>query len=91
MMKKLPRSLLAFRMARLETLEYVVRRLLREHMLDSGITPDDVDEYAQRAKQHFAAHPPLNVPAPEMTAAVDLFFNTLSAELKTAASSLPRR
>jgi hypothetical protein len=84
---RIPRSLLAFRMARLATLEYVVHLLMREHMRRAGQSASDAQTYAEQAKRHFETHPPLGIPAPEMIAAVDLFFNTLSADVRTDAAS----
>jgi len=81
-MAKIPKSLLAFRMARLEMLEYVVRGLMREHLRQAGQSAADVANYSAQARQHFETHPPLGIPQPEMIAAVDLFFNALAADIK---------
>jgi hypothetical protein len=86
-MIRFPRSLLAFRMARLATLEYVVSRLMREHLRRAGQSAADVPAYAEQARRHFAAHPPLGIPAPEMVAAIDLFFNALAADMRTEATN----
>ena len=86
-MAKIPTSLLAFRMARLEVTEYVARMLMSEHLRRNGQSASDVPLYAEQAKQHFETHLPLGIPRPEMTAAVDLFFNALTADIKADASS----
>jgi hypothetical protein len=81
-MAKVPRSLLAFRMARLETLEYVVRQMMRAYLRQSGQSAADVPAHAQRAKEYFATHAPFGIPQPEMVAAIDLFFNALAADVR---------
>jgi len=81
-MVKIPASLLAFRMARLETVEYVVRVQMRDLLRQAGQSASDVSGYAEQAKRHFETHPPFGIPRPEMVAAVDLFFNTLAADVK---------
>jgi hypothetical protein len=86
-MTKLPKSLLAFRMARLEVLEYVARQLMREQLSRAGQSAADVAAHAADARRHFATHPPLAVPQPEMAAAVDLFFNALAADLREEAGA----
>jgi hypothetical protein len=86
-MVKFPRSLLAFRMARLATLEYVVQLLMREHLRRAGQSASDVQTYSEQAKRHFEMHPPHGIPTPEIIAAVDLFFNTLAADLRTGSAS----
>jgi hypothetical protein len=82
-MAKIPTSLLAFRMARLEVTEYVTRMLMREYLTHGAPEAADVRLYAERVKRHFEIHPPFGIPRPEMVAAIDLFFNTLAAEMKT--------
>jgi hypothetical protein len=81
-MTRMPKSLLAFRMARLEVLDHVVRSLLREQMRAEGQSADDVAARSAGTRRHFETHPPLGVPAAEMVAAIDLFFNALAAEMK---------
>jgi hypothetical protein len=81
-MTRIPKSLLAFRMARLEVLDHVVRSLVREQMRAAGQSADDVAARAVEVRRHFEAHPPFGIPAPEMVAAIDLFFNALAADLK---------
>jgi hypothetical protein len=80
-------SLLAFQMARLATLEYVVHILMREHLRRAGQSASDVKAYSEPAKKHFETHPPLGIPAAAMTAAVDLFLNTLAAGVNTDAAN----
>ncbi|HET6306215.1 MAG TPA: hypothetical protein VFG12_03460 [Rhodopila sp.] len=82
-MAKIPTSLLALRMDRLEVTEYVARALLRDQLRRTGRAPAELHRYAEQAGRHFAAHRPFGIPAPEMTAALDLFFNPLAAELGT--------
>jgi hypothetical protein len=82
-MARIPASLLAFRMARLEILEYVVRVQMRDLMRQAGQSASDVSAYAEQAKRHFETHPPFGIPRPEMVAAVDLFFNSLAADVTT--------
>jgi hypothetical protein len=82
-MARVPSSLLAFRMARLETLDYVVRMLMREQLHAARQSAADVPAYAEQAKRHFETHPPFGIPKPEMTAAVDQFFNALAADLNS--------
>ena len=81
-MTRMPKSLLAFRMARLEVLDHVVRSLLHEQMRSAGQSAEDVAARAAQVRRHFETHPPFGIPAPEMAAAIDLFFNALSAEMK---------
>jgi hypothetical protein len=46
-MARIPASLLAFRMARLEILEYVVRVQMRDLMRQAGQSASDVSGYAE--------------------------------------------
>jgi hypothetical protein len=82
-MAKIPASLLAFRMARLEVTEYITRLLMREYLRNRAPERSDVSVYAERAKRHFENHPAFGIPRPEMIAAVDLFFNALAADIRT--------
>ncbi|MDR3532003.1 MAG: hypothetical protein P4L90_15820 [Rhodopila sp.] len=86
-MARIPTSLLAFRMARLEVTEYVIRMLMREHLRDRGQAASDVRAYSEQVKRHFETHLPLGIPRPEMIAAVDLFFNALAADIQADSAS----
>jgi hypothetical protein len=81
-MARIPASLLAFRMARLEVTEYVTRMLMREYLRGGALERCEVRVYAERVKQHFEQHPAFGIPRPEMIAAVDLFFNALAADIE---------
>jgi hypothetical protein len=55
---------------------------MRAYLLSADQEASDVLAYSEEAKQHFQLPHSPDIPRPEMIAAVDWFFNAVTADIK---------
>ena len=78
-----PESLMHEMFARQALLIQLVRLLLRERAAANGQTESEILEWGEEIKRFFEEQMPPGVAESYLTGAVDVFFNVLSAEVKS--------